>query len=92
MHTSLVSRAETGLLLVFAAGLVLVAQPWSPELYRAGLLAVMASTLLNIAVGNVPPSLAPGPALLRALLLLLVLVAVFGAGYLLVPALAGLGQ
>ncbi len=87
-----VGRAESMLLLVFAAGMALIAQPWSQELYRVGLLAVMASTLLNIAVGNVPSTLAPGPALLRALLLLLVLATVFGVGYLLVPALAGLGQ
>ena len=92
MRAPLASRAESGLLLLFAAGLALVAQPWSQELYRAGLLAVMASTLLNIAVGNVPPALAPGPAMLRALLLLLILGAVFGLGYLLVPTLAGLGQ
>lgn len=92
MRTPLVSRAESGLLLLFAAGLALIAQPWSQELYRAGLLAVMVSTLLNIAVGNVPPALPLGRALLRALLLLLILAAVFGAGYLLVPTLAGLGQ
>ena len=91
-RTPLVGRAESGLLLLFAAGLALVAQPWWQEGYRVGLVAVAASTLLNIAVGNVPPALTPGPALLRALLLLLILGAVFGIGYLLVPSLAGLGQ
>ena len=92
MRGSLAGRAESGLLLLFAAGLALVAQPWWQDGYRAGLVAVAISTLLNIAVGNVPPALAPGPATARALLLLLVLAAVFGASYLLVPALAGLGQ
>ncbi len=92
MRGSFAGRAESGLLLLFAAGLALVAQPWWQDGYRVGLVAVAASTLLNIAVGNVPPALAPGPATARALLLLLVLAAVFGAGYLLVPALAELGQ
>ena len=92
MRAPLVGRVETGLLLLFAAGLALVAQPWSQQGFRVGLVAVAGCTLLNIAGGNVPPARAPGPALRRALLLLLILGAVFGIGYLLVPSLAGLGQ
>ncbi len=88
----MVGRLEGGLLLVFAAGLLLIAQPWTPELYRAGLLAVLGASLLIIIVGNIPASLPPGRAFGRAAVLLLVLVCVFGGGYLLVPTLAGLGR
>ena len=88
----MVARAEILLLLVFAAGILMVAQPWLPGLYRAGLLSVVLATLLMIAVGNVPPGLPPARALGRAGLLLLVLAAVFAAGYLLVPVLARLGR
>ncbi len=85
-------RLEAALLLVFAAGLLLVAQTWVEPLYEAGLLMVIGSALLLIAVGNVPAQLRPFGALLRVALLLLLLAAVFGAGFLLVPVLARLGQ
>ena len=87
-----VSRIEAALLLLFAAGIALIAQPWVPNLYEAGLAAVMGASLCNIVVGNVPPSLSPARAVARGAVLLLVLVGVFAAGYLLVPTLAGLGQ
>lgn len=85
-------RLEGALLAVFAAGLGLIAQTWVEVLYRAGLLMVMGSALLIIAVGNVPRRLRPSPALLRAGMLLVLLASVFAAGYLLVPRLATLGQ
>ena len=52
----------------------------------------MVAALLLIAVGNVPAALPAGRAAGRFGLLLAILAAVFGAGYLLVPSLAGLGQ
>lgn len=88
----LVARAELALICVMALGFVLIAQQVAFGLYQAGLLTVVASTLLHIAVGNLPPDAGPGRALLLTLAILGSVAAVFGAGILLVPLLSQLGR
>ncbi len=88
----LVASAELVLICVMAAGFVLIAQQAAFGLYQAGLLTVMVSTLLHIAVGNLPPGAGPVRALVWTVAILLIVAAVFGAGILLVPVLAQLGR
>ena len=88
----LVARAELALICVIAVGLVLIAQQAAFGLYQFGLLTVIGSTLLHIAVGNLPPDAGPARALALTAAILLVVAAVFGAGILLVPVLAQLGR
>ena len=92
MRQGIVPRLEIGLIAVMCGGFLLVAQTWDFRLYRFGLLAIMAATVLNIAVGNLPREARAGRALLLTLLILAVVAVVFGIGILLVPALARLGQ
>ncbi len=87
----IVPRAELTLILVMGAGFLLIVQQWSFALYQTGLLTVMAATILNIAVGNLPRAAAPWRALRLTLLLLSIVAGVFIAGILLVPSLARLG-
>ena len=92
MESRILARAEATLILLRMAGFVLIIQQWSFALYRAGLLTVIAATLLNIAVSNVPRA-ARGWGIVRAVATILtVTAAVFGVGILLVPYLAMLGQ
>ncbi len=88
----LVARAELALICVMALGFVLIAQQAAFGLYQAGLLTVIGSTLLHIAVGNLPTDAGPMRALVLTAAILGVVAAVFGAGILLVPVLAQLGR
>jgi len=92
VRRNIVPRVEFTLIVVMCAGFALIAQTWSFRAYQVGLLAVIVATLLNIPVGNLPRQAGPGRALLLTALILAIVAAVFGAGILLVPALAGLGQ
>ncbi len=87
-----VPGAELTLISAMALGFVLILQPWSFGGYRVGLILMLAATVLNIAVGNLPRDAAPLRAILLAAGLLLILAAVFGIGIALVPLLAGMGQ
>ncbi len=88
---NIVGRAELLLILVMAAGFLLIVQQWSFAAYRIGLLTVMAATVLNIAVGNLPRTAGPLRALALTLMIVAIVAAVFIAGILLVPYLAQLG-
>ena len=89
-HT-IVGRAELALILVMAAGFLLIVQQWSFAAYQIGLLTVMAATVLNIAVGNLPRAAGAARALGLTLFILAIVAAVFAAGIVLVPYLAQLG-
>lgn len=87
----IVPRAELALILIMVLGFLLIVQQWSFGLFQIGLLTVMAATILNIAVGNLPRNAGLGRALRLTVLLLAIVAAVFAAGILLVPYLARLG-
>lgn len=89
---SFAERAETALIGAIFLGIVLVAQRWSISVFRAGLVILVVSTFLQIAVGNLPKHLAAGPSLKRIAMILAAVVALFTLGILLVPVLAGLGR
>ena len=92
MRQGIVPRLEIVLIAVMCVGFLLIAQTLNFRLYQFGLLAIMAATVLNIAVGNLPREARAGRALLLTVLILAIVAAVFGIGILLVPALARLGQ
>ena len=89
---AIVGRAELALILVMGLGFLLIVQQWSFAAYQVGLLTVMAATVLNIAVGNLPRAAGPGRALGLTLCILAIVAAVFAAGIVLVPYLAQLGS
>ena len=92
MESRILARAEATLILLMMAGFMLIIQQWSFDLYRVGLMTVIAATILNIAVSNVPRS-ARGWGILRSVIIILAITAaVFGLGIVLVPYLATLGQ
>ena len=88
----LIARTELALICLIAAGFALIAQQRAFGLYQVGLVTVMASTLLHIAVGNLPRGAGIARTLLWTLAILAMVAAVFGAGILLVPVVARLGQ
>jgi hypothetical protein len=87
----IVARAELALILIMGLGFLLIVQQWSFAGYQIGLLTVMAATILNIAVGNLPRTAGLGRSLRLTVILLSIVAAVFVAGILLVPYLARLG-
>jgi len=88
----LVARVELALIGLMLVGFVLIVQQSAFGLYQVGLLTVMASTLLHIAVGNLPRDVGVARTLLWTLLILAMVAAVFVLGILLVPVLAQLGR
>jgi hypothetical protein len=92
MRTGIVPRAEAALIIIMCLAVLLIAQQWSFPTYQFGLLVLMAATVLNIAVGNLPRSASAGRAVMLTGGILLIVAAVFGAGILLVPYLATLGR
>jgi predicted PurR-regulated permease PerM len=89
---TIVPRAEIGLLCILGLGFLLVLQTWFFALYRIGMIIIIAATLLNIAVGNLPRDAGLKRAVLLTLMLLSIIGFVFGLGIFLVPYLAQLGQ
>ncbi len=88
----IIARAELVLICIMGVGFLLIAQQAVFGLYQAGLLIVVGSTLLHIAVGNLPRTASPARTALWTVLILLIVAAVFYAGILLVPLLAQLGR
>ncbi|MDZ5700121.1 hypothetical protein [Chelativorans sp. M5D2P16] len=85
-------RAEMVLIFTMLGGIALVAQRWSIDVYRFGLVVLVAATFLQIAVGNVPKHLGFAGTAVRTLIILAVIVALFCLGIFLVPFLAQLGR
>jgi hypothetical protein len=85
-------RAERVLIAALVLAILLIAQPWSIQVYRAGLILLVGATLLQIPVGNLPKEAGGGRSLLVIALILGVVAAVFGIGILLTPVLSQLGR
>lgn len=92
MEAGLVSRVEAALIILMCVGFVLIAQQFSFQLYRIGMLTVIAVTILNIAVGNVPRAARGWRALRIFVAIMFTTAAVFALGIILTPYLARLGQ
>jgi hypothetical protein len=85
-------RLETTLIAGMLVGIALIAQRYNLMLYKVGLSILVISTLLQIAVGNLRKDASPSASLFFIVKILLVIVAVFLAGILLVPTFSHLGR
>jgi hypothetical protein len=77
-----------GMILAF----LLIAQNQSPDVYQYGLVLLIIFSLLQVVAGNIPPQTRLIGTIIRLLLGLVIVAAVFGVGILLVPYLAELGR
>lgn len=77
-----------GMILAF----LLIAQNQSVDVYQYGLLLLIGFSLLQVVAGNIPPQTRVVGTLIRLLLGLVIVAAVFGIGIILVPYLAELGR
>ena len=85
-------RLETTLIVGLVLGILLIAQRYNLTLYKVGLCILVASTLLQIAVGNLKKDASAGRSLYFIAKVLLVVAAVFGLGILLVPYFSEMGR
>ena len=92
MRATFPERAERVLILAMVVGIGLIMQRYDVTLFRAGLCVLVAATLLQIAVGNIPKQGSVGGSLVRIALILAVVAAIFGLGVALVPTLSRLGR
>jgi hypothetical protein len=82
--------AKVLILLMILSGLMIV-QGWSMQIYQFGLVLLVASALVQIGVGNIPPNARFGQSIRIVLISLVIIAVVFTAGVLLVPFLVSLG-
>jgi len=85
-------RLETVLIISLCVGIALIAQRYSVGLYRAGLVILVLSTLLQIAVGNLNKQAGVAESARFIAIILCVIATVFAIGILLVPTFAQLGR
>lgn len=85
-------RAERLLIVALLVAIGMVAQRYSIEIYRYGLILLVGATLLQIAVGNLPKDASFVTSLPLIALFLCIIAAVFGIGILLTPFLSQLGR
>jgi hypothetical protein len=86
------SQLQIVLLVGMILAFLLIAQNQSVDLYQYGLLLLIGFSLLQVVAGNIPPQTRVVGTLIRLLLGLVIVAAVFGIGIVLVPYLAGLGR
>ncbi len=89
---SFAERTEPVLILGMILSIVLITQRYSIDLYRWGLGVLVASTILEIAVGNLPKETSFGRSIMMIFVILGIFVAIFALGVLLVPMLSQLGR
>jgi hypothetical protein len=86
------SKLQMVLLAGMVLAFLLIAQNLSADVYQYGLLLLIVSSLLQVVAGNIPPQAGLISTLVRLLIGLAIVAAVFVGGILLVPYLAQLGQ
>lgn len=86
------SKLQIVLLACMVLAFLLIAQNLSADVYQYGLLLLIGSSLLQVVAGNIPPQARLVSTLVRLLIGLAIVAAVFVGGILLVPYLAQLGQ
>jgi len=89
---SFAERLERVMIIVLLVAIAMIAQRASIDVYRYGLLLLIAGTVLQIAVGNLPRDAGPLRSLRFIATILCVIAAVFALGILLVPFLSDLGR
>ena len=92
MRMTFPERAERVLIGAMLLGMLLILQRYSLPVFQAGLAILVVSTFLQIAVGNIPKNGSVAGSLLRIVVLLCIIAAIFVLGIFLVPTLSGLGR
>ena len=92
MRMTFPERAERVLIGAMLLGMLLILQRYSLPVFQAGLAILVVSTFLQIAVGNIPKNGSVAGSLLRIVVLLGIIAAIFVLGIFLVPTLSGLGR
>ena len=85
-------RLQTVFVALMLLSIVMIGQQVSQTVYQIGLILLFASVLLNIAISNVPSHYGPGRTLRLASLFFLIVVAIFGISFAIVPTLYSLGR
>jgi predicted membrane protein len=85
-------RAEPVLIIGMILGIALIAQRYSISLFRWGLGILVASTILEIAVGNLPKEASLWRSVILTVVILCIFVIVFALGVWMVPVLSRLGR
>lgn len=89
---TLPENAELVLMACFGLSFVMIIQAFSKPVYQLGLALLIVSTLLEIAVGNIPSRAGVKGAIGYAALYLGIIAVIFVLGIVLVPYLTGLGR
>ncbi len=89
---SFAERLETTLIVTMCIGIALIAQTYSVNGYRVGLSALVVSTFLQIAVGNLRKDADFRASARFIAVILAVMAGIFTLGILLVPTFSTLGQ
>ena len=92
MKTPFATRLQTAFVFLMLLSIVMIGQQSVQAIYRAGLVLLFVSVLLNIAISNVPSHYALGRTLRFAALFFAIVVIVFLVAIAAVPALYALGQ
>jgi hypothetical protein len=92
MSRSFPELAERVLIAGMLAGIVMIAQRYSIDVFRWGLGLLVAATFLQIAVGNLPRDASVRRSLVFIVAILATIVGVFAVGIWLVPMLSMLGR
>ena len=92
MRMTFPERAERVLIGAMLLGMLLILQRYRLPVFQAGLAILVVSTFLQIAVGNIPKNGSVAGSLLRIVVLLGIIAAIFVLGIFLVPTLSGLGR
>lgn len=85
-------RAERVLIAALLIGIALIAQRYNVVLFKVGLVLLVVSTFLQIAVGNLPKDASFGRSLLLIAMILGIVALVFAIGVALVPVLSQMGR
>ncbi len=92
MNTSFASKLQTVFVFLMLVSVLLIAQQWVQGLYKAGLVMLFVSVLLNMGVSNVPAHHGAARTLKLAALFFGIVIVVFAVAIAIVPALYRLGQ
>lgn len=92
MNTAFAYRLQAVFVLLMVLSVLLIAQQWVQDLYKAGIVLLFGSVLINLAVSNVPPHHALARTLTLSVLFFLIELVVFGVAILAVPILYQLGR
>ena len=92
MNTPFASRLQTIFVSLMLLSVLLIGQQWVQGLYKAGIVLLFISVLLNMGVSNVPSHHGVARTLRLATLFFGIVIIVFGVSIAIVPALYRLGQ